>query len=242
LYETLNVIDGESNPEAFAALEAEIKSRTTASYAELTECWAVLKNRNWPEHEARLAGQIEAARIREGITAQSEDERLKYRTFWLRFFAALIDGLIIVVPLMVLAYVLKEFGLNTESVDEGTDFAIACLGLIYIVAMHAKFGQTVGKMVAEVKVVRVTDEGDIGLRESLLRSIVPILVVVITLAFWVTYFFLPSTLVITAFSYSMILVAILLQFWDLSEMITMLLNKKRRAIHDFIARTVVVRI
>ena len=45
LYDTLNNINAGKYPENFAALEAEIGTRQSASYAELRKCWSLLERK-----------------------------------------------------------------------------------------------------------------------------------------------------------------------------------------------------
>ncbi|MCW0470224.1 RDD family protein [Vibrio chagasii] len=44
-------------------------------------------------------------------------------------------------------------------------------------AMHAKFGQTIGKMVTRVKVVDVSESRNLTLKQSCMRDIVPIMLI-----------------------------------------------------------------
>ncbi|MCY9824847.1 RDD family protein [Vibrio chagasii] len=51
------------------------------------------------------------------------------------------------------------------------------IGVTYYVGMHAKFGQTIGKMVTRVKVVDVSESRNLTLKQSCMRDIVPIMLV-----------------------------------------------------------------
>ena len=114
---------------------------------------------------------------------------------------------------------------------------------LYSVAMHTKYGQTIGKMVMGVKVLDVT-ESKLSLRQALLRDAVPILFSIIA-----TMQGLP--LVLAGLSPyksgadlnwidTLTLCGSLI--WFGAELATMLTNSKRRAIHDYIAGSVVVRV
>jgi uncharacterized RDD family membrane protein YckC len=165
----------------------------------------------------------------------------KYQTFWPRFWAGWIDGLALG-PLWLLDWGVQSatnapivlavwFILFTVSFD------------VYTVVMHAKYGQTLGKMVLGIKVLDVS-ETKLSFRQSALRDIVPIVLSVTTICVglprvfagldpykgsaelnWLDEFWLYGSLI-----------------WFVAELATMLTNAKRRAVHDFIAGSVVVRV
>jgi uncharacterized RDD family membrane protein YckC len=164
----------------------------------------------------------------------------KYQTFWPRFWAGWIDALVFVplwlidswlegtkVPLLLALW----YVLYTLSFD------------IYSVVMHAKYGQTIGKMAMGVRVLDLS-EAKLSLRQALLRDAVPIAFSVIAIVQglplvlaglspyqsgaelgWIDMLSLGSSLI-----------------WFGAELVTMLTNSKRRAIHDYIAGSVVVRV
>lgn len=109
--------------------------------------------------------------------------------------------------------------------------------------MHAQFGQTAGKMATGVKIFDESEESDITWTQAVLRDIVPVfffLVSVIYLASIGTSIETALQTEATGFLLNAYVYASLA--WGLAEVITMLFNSKRRAVHDFIARTVVVRV
>ena len=104
--------------------------------------------------------------------------------------------------------------------------------------MTGKYGQTVGKWACRVKVLDVSEQ-KLSMKHAVLRS-VPLL---ISLVAWPILLAGPA--VVTNGHTSLasgirILLAVQLG-WFFLEFVTMLSNAKRRAIHDFIARSVVVR-
>lgn len=126
------------------------------------------------------------------------------------------------------------------------------LGLAYWVLMHWRFGQTLGKMVMKLKVTK-RDRSAITLRQSLLRSCVDIAFYAFviagslyallswphdqwsTLSFWDRMGFFSQSLPDgNSFIQSLYF------YWLLAELIVLLINRKRRALHDFIAGTVVI--
>ncbi len=120
--------------------------------------------------------------------------------------------------------------------------------LLYTVVMHARYGQTVGKMVTKVRVVDFRTEGSITWSQAWLREGIPT-AISLSLVGWEISLILTGRLspavvqtgeaVTTSTGYWILVVLPML--WFLAEVVTMLTNEKRRALHDFIAGTVVVR-
>ena len=109
--------------------------------------------------------------------------------------------------------------------------------------MHAMRGQTVGKMATGVKIFDKSEELEITWKQAIMRDIVPVfffsvsLIYVIVSGVSIEQAFTNdmSNLFVNAYLYSTFM-------WSFAEFVTMLFNKKRRAIHDYIAGTVVVRV
>jgi uncharacterized RDD family membrane protein YckC len=127
--------------------------------------------------------------------------------------------------------------------------AIAIAGLItsylcthfYMIFLHATYGQTLGKMVMKIKVLDVS-ENPINWRQAVLRESPNI---VFSLFFLSSEIYQITTEGIgetfrDAFFYNAVFV--LITFWAIAEVIVTLSNEKRRAIHDYIAGTVVVKL
>jgi uncharacterized RDD family membrane protein YckC len=103
-------------------------------------------------------------------------------------------------------------------------------------ACHARWGQTLGKWVFGVCVVDVSEESLRPL-QAVKRAVVPL---VVSLA-WAIREAVRGTPAPTPNDLSSPLEVISLS-WFLLEVVTMLGNKKRRAFHDYIAGTVVIRV
>lgn len=127
------------------------------------------------------------------------------------------------------------------------------LMIAYAVFMHGRFGQTLGKMATKVQ-VRMLDGTGITWRAAWLRSSVDILFAIVGIAaMFYTFRQLPAGAVhadwkawgelleehMPVWQHYVIYMAMA---WGWSELLVMLTNEKRRALHDFIAGTVVVRI
>ncbi|HJX27068.1 MAG TPA: RDD family protein [Thermoanaerobaculia bacterium] len=172
---------------------------------------------------------------------QREDDALnKYHTFWLRFCAGLIDSLVFL-PIdwlddVVRASVQVPAVLIVWSILRCTAF------WLYNVLLHARYGQTLGKMVVGVKVLDVNEQSTPTLRQAFLRDIVYIILNTLGLGYMI------YLIVMNQYSVDSHRLTLPLQMlggaafgWSLLELITMLTNSKRRALHDWIAGTVVVR-
>jgi len=164
----------------------------------------------------------------------------KYHTFWPRFWAGFVDGLVFLPVNFLDAYL---------SAPARGPFVLIVWAVIsyslywlYSVLLHARYGQTLGKMATKIKVLDLSEEHIPSLRQAFIRDIGYILLNTLSLV-WFLY------LVVAGHYTSQVDVlfgpGILLGFaslgWFLLEIITMLTNPKRRAFHDFIAGTVVVR-
>ena len=173
---------------------------------------------------------------------------MKYAGFWQRFFAGWIDFFVLLIPHVSLIWV--------SSVSQ--TLAIVCAvphGLLYwfyTFHFHAATGQTIGKRALDIRVVCL-DGSRIGRPESFRRSAVDLGFAVIWTfgSIWGVSQLSPSQLSSAGWFQQQELidnvqpgfinwVDIASQVWVWSEVFTMLLNRQRRAIHDFIAGTIVV--
>lgn len=113
---------------------------------------------------------------------------------------------------------------------------------LYSVLLHARYGQTLGKMAVGVKVLDVNEQRAPTLRQAFLRDIGYIILNTLGLGYMI------YLIVMNQSSVDSHRLALPLQIlggaafgWFLLELISMLTNPKRRAVHDLIAGTVVVR-
>ncbi|MEL6447243.1 MAG: RDD family protein [Pseudomonadota bacterium] len=255
LYQVLNYIDRERVPDSYAALVDEISSRDDHTERELLECWRLLDHRKHPEFAEALADRINSLASQRGVaeppaekakpkpTSIPEDKR--YKTFWRRFFGQIIDGLFISV--MAAVFLLGVFPIVLATGASGDWTILPPLILVnaavigYPIIMHAEYGQTLGKMATGVKVVDVSEARGLTLRQSVLRDAVPLISGVfatVGAVVQVSTGSLSDNGSPSAYKFHEVLLGI----WFLLEVITMLFNKKRRAVHDFIAGTVVTRV
>ncbi len=170
----------------------------------------------------------------------------RYSTFAPRFWTGSVDSCVLW-PVGLITTTL--FCLNIPRVLAGLLITVQSLvWLLYTVVMHGRYGQTVGKMVTKVRVVDFGTEGRISWRQAWLREGIPMLLS-LGLVGWEVFLILTKGLNVSAFGNRGTLAATkgfwllmaLPSLWFLAEVLTMLTNRKRRALHDLIAGTVVVR-
>lgn len=170
----------------------------------------------------------------------------RYSTFWPRFLTGWVDNLVLW-PIGFVTSVVFSFNIPKELAA----FLIvmeSLAWLIYTVTMHARYGQTVGKMVTKVRVVDFRTEGMISWKQAWLRESIPMLLSLVFLG-WEIFLVLSGSVSPRTFRTSEAMapgkgfwILMLIPFlWFVAEVLTMLTNEKRRALHDIIAGTVVVR-
>ena len=162
------------------------------------------------------------------------DGRDRYRTEGPRALAFVIDGLVLASVHTLLEGMLRLSPHPLLSVLLA--IAYSSFGVAYSVYMHGRFGQTLGKWIARVRVVPVKG-GRLTYRQAAMRDIVPCLLLPVALWYGLAFAggFTPDPGPYRA-AWN------LAWLWAILELLTMLLNDQRRAIHDWIAGTVVVRV
>lgn len=185
----------------------------------------------------------------DAATASTHQPGLQYATFWQRLGAYLIDVLVLL-PLMGVTYLASE---------KTRFFYLYWFvpGLVFAIWFHVylvkRYGGTPGKLLLKTRIALV-DGSPITIKAASIRYAVLLIlselgaIAMIMASFAMTdemYFSLSFTaryeklVELAPFWYSP--VNVLMQIWIWSEFITILFNKRRRAVHDFIAGTVVVR-
>ena len=162
----------------------------------------------------------------------------KYNTFNGRFWAGFLDGLILM-PFALCDYIFLKPD-NSLFIVIPWLIISYLLYFVYSIVLHWKYGQTVGKRIMKVSVVNASEENGLSLRQAILRDSIPLILQVLLL-----FKLVLVTIRIGHYSeMDIIQESILLSYvslgWFITEVVTMLTNKKRRALHDFIANTVVI--
>jgi uncharacterized RDD family membrane protein YckC len=174
---------------------------------------------------------------------------MKYAGFGPRLLAGLID-FIILLPLLFFYFWVQSHGQTITLLIVIPYFlAFALFNILFL----AKCGRTPGKMVMHITITKV-DGGNIGYREAFLRHSVDLVFAIISSigifiaiqntapeVFSSLYSWNQRTTMIMTHNPTFAQIATTCSnVWIWSELIVLLLNKKRRAIHDFIAGTVVI--
>ncbi|WP_462165347.1 RDD family protein [Pseudoalteromonas sp. GB43] len=213
------------------------------SLDELLDAQKYIDKESFPQRAQEL--ELEIANKLKDPEIKAEFEELetnkRYATFWPRFWAAIIDGLIFTALLYIECLLFGVEYSNQNMVLQAVN-GVQYIG--YVVFMHGFYGQTLGKMVMDVKVLDHDTETDINLKQSVRRESVNIAInsswILLLLSISISLQQLGS--IHEFLTYLIMGLSSLATVWALSEFITMLFNEKRRAIHDFIGKTVVVRL
>ena len=173
---------------------------------------------------------------------------MQYAGFWERFGAYWLD-VILILPLA---------GLTLWGNEQSRLFQLYYLipGLIFNLWFHVylvkRYGGTPGKLLLKIKIAKL-DGSNVGYQEAILRYSV-----LFTITLVMSAGFIPVILQMTDAEYFSMgwkerifymdehapswydIANIVMNVWIWSEFLVMLTNKKRRALHDFIANTVVI--
>jgi uncharacterized RDD family membrane protein YckC len=173
---------------------------------------------------------------------------MRYAGFWPRLGAMVVDT-VVMVPIIALSAWTWS---GSRTVALLTEVPLACVFALYNIYFVGRWGQTIGKMILGIKVVAL-DGNVAGYSRGFFRHAVDLAFSLATSALTL-YALLSVTnheFDLLAFNARLELLSTktaawtdilnwLLVGWTLSELVVLLLNDKRRAIHDYIAGTVVV--
>lgn len=134
---------------------------------------------------------------------------------WQRLFAAIIDGIIVTAigwPIVIPIFGADAITNKAPIADRfGAGCIIAVIGILYFGLQHGKWGQSIGKRALGMRVVRAADSGPIGYGAAFARA---------------------------GFTY--VLGVITLNFGVLLDVVFVLWDRRKQALHDKVAKTVVV--
>ena len=174
------------------------------------------------------------------------EDSAHFNTLLARFWAAAIDYCLLWPVWWVIGsdFIFKRMGLG----------AIALLLLkhcsywFYRIAMHGRFGMTVGKMACNLKVVVNADGNAISYKRAFLREGASLVITMALVGCRLFVAFNRGDLLEHSNSVHRNMVSpwiwippTIPAIWFIMEFVTMLWNRRRRALHDFIAGTVVMR-
>jgi uncharacterized RDD family membrane protein YckC len=165
---------------------------------------------------------------------------IRYQTIEKRIGAALIDALVFA-PVIALSFWVNSADTAPIWVHYLFLIGSSAIGLGYNALLHWRYGQTLGKMVVKVKVVDAASERPITFFQAFIRdiayalsSVVDISIVIILVSSGHPRL---SDTVVNAQEYALVPLFV----WMALDSLVFLKTRKHRALHDFIAGTVVVR-
>ncbi|HEY0459271.1 MAG TPA: RDD family protein [Pyrinomonadaceae bacterium] len=161
----------------------------------------------------------------------------KYQTFFPRLVALLIDNFIML-PLGILHEWFRQAEFPPLFFYVWIPLATMVFP-VYTILMHARFGQTLGKMWMNVKVLDASEE-PLSFGQAILRAVPQLIFNLGAMYLGIRYLgenpesenVRAAYGILTSFAGS----------WALADILVFFFNDKRRALHDFAARSVVVRI
>jgi uncharacterized RDD family membrane protein YckC len=158
----------------------------------------------------------------------------KYQTFWRRVGASILDSFILapVSWIIALVFILVD---SSPAMTAVSSALVGIISVFYNILTHNLYGQTVGKLVAKVKVLD-DSEKSINFGQAVLRSFPQLIIAMFAVSF--------STADKSAADSARFIGTIIYWLFGLflvADVIICLSNEKHRALHDFIAGTVVVK-
>jgi len=163
----------------------------------------------------------------------------KYHTFWRRFFAGWCDGLIFL-PLGIVNVFIKNLDIPVLFIIVWL-FVYVFAVPVYTILMHGRFGQTLGKMATGIIVLHVSENRIINYEEAVIRESPNLIGSLFFFVMTVYLEFDTDAFTNHAFVITYGILSSANAIWFLVEIITMFSNKKRRALHDYLAHSVVIR-
>jgi uncharacterized RDD family membrane protein YckC len=177
-----------------------------------------------------------------------EELKLNYAAWWRRFVACLIDFVVLLPLIIPLARAMTK----TPHLYAILLVPVSAIYCLYFVICHGLWGRTLGKRLTGIRVASL-DGRAITWRQAFIRHVVEITCVILS---WVAL--VPVFLSMPAEGYPALsskeqlemirslwpkwyrIVDEFNTIWVWSEVVVILFNERRRALHDFIAGTIVV--
>lgn len=173
---------------------------------------------------------------------------MQYAGFWKRFSSVILD-FIILIPISIFILWVGSF---SKTIHLIAIIPNTLLFFAYYIYMNANYGGTFGKLIMGIKIKKIDGE-TIHYKEAFLRNIVDLafgIIIVFMQAYILFNISDPSYDNLSWFKQAGFLhknmpkayhpIYTASQIWIWSELLVLLFNKKKRALHDFIAGTVVL--
>lgn len=155
---------------------------------------------------------------------------------------ALIVDYIVLIPLMLLGYFLNSASGYAPYTIFIVNVLVGVISAFYYILMHTFYGQTLGKMLMKVKVLDVK-EYKVTFAQAFFRSLPQLIPVFVIIGFAHPQFLAGNVSEFEKFlgDFVKVVSSTLLPVWHLADVIVALSTDKHRALHDFIAGTVVIK-
>jgi len=160
----------------------------------------------------------------------------KYKTFFPRFVALLIDSFIML-PLAILNDWFRQAEFPPLFFYIWIPLSTFVIP-VYTIMMNGLYGQTLGKMAMNVKILDVSEE-PIKFKQAIFREIPDVIYRIGVVSLGIVFFAQDTESENVKMAYGTF--GTFAMIWGLANIWTFFLNDKRRALHDFMARTVVVK-
>jgi uncharacterized RDD family membrane protein YckC len=170
-------------------------------------------------------------------TAQLKNEIAsdRYDTFSSRLGANMIDGFIF----RIVRFLIGLLSLSgTVTKIEIVILVSFVFPYLYTIILQGLTGQTVGKMLMGIKIYDKNEKVKISFSQAIMRDIIPL---GLSFTIWALSMIYGINDNGTVNDQTAILFYIIIM-WSILEIITLFFNKRRRALHDIIAGTVVLKI
>jgi uncharacterized RDD family membrane protein YckC len=235
LNQAYSSIDKDAFPERVKIILGEIEKRKTGSIEQVEK------------NNKSSAIEPETKHIRPRTT--SEEKPNPYAGFWLRTGSLVVDALIMIPYGFLMLYLQK---INYLFFLFFIFFGMA-FSFFWSIYLLKRYGGTPGKLICGIKVIRM-DGSSVDWKASVFRNIVdfPFAIYSGFFSIWmITNIGYDTFQTISITDYGLFisqeapafhnLIFKGFQFWFWGELIVLLFNKRKRAIHDFIAGTVVIK-
>lgn len=166
----------------------------------------------------------------------------RFKTFWRRVWAGAIDGAIFLPLSLMYNWVWSTFQNHPVLLLFWFIFSSTAFH-IYSIIFHGLYGQTLGKMAVNVRVIDILGN-KLSMSQAFRRDMVPLFLFAVSLAIdgpKILNSIYPQNPAFVKFDLAFFLTLFTGIGWFIAEVITMLTNNRRRAIHDYIAGSVVVK-
>ncbi len=176
-----------------------------------------------------------------------QNDDIKYAGFWRRMAASFLD-----LPFFIPNFLIISYLEGISPLLAGLSFILAQVYVYaYTLGLTYRYGGTIGKLAIGIR-IRPADGGELTWSNVWRRSAVDMLLAIVIIAseiFGMTRIDFPTYAAAGILARSDIMnaaipwlptIGLLYMMWMASEFVVLMTNRRRRALHDFIAGTVVV--